>query len=491
MSHVFISYSKKNRDYAYAFAEFLQANGFNIWIDRVGIEYGVDWWDAIVEGLDTCGAFVVIMTPESKASDWVKRETFLALQWKKPLFPLLLNGANWEVFVLTQYVDVSAGAMPDTDFLERLSQHVTPRKKAGENKSKLTPEKQTQQSVPHTRFDIDRAIADFGRAYREHNWSRALEILGRIRASGEDPAPFDPDDFERKVQAAVAEEKRQQEEAEFIAERDRRYGRVLAMAEYADDSTIWAALQKFWEGFPDYDPNAIADQVRPKPVTPKRKITDILPRPFEWCDIPAGRVEIADGHGWFDVPAFQIAKYPVTVAQYEVFIGAGGYQNREWWTEAGWEAREQGWDWDDKSSSWKSTGKPWTQPRSMGDKDYKKFFIPDHPIIGVSWYEAMAFCRWLSEVLGDGVGARGPSPLPTTITLPSEQQWQRAAQGDDGRAYPWGKDFDANRCNSSVKSKSLGTTPVTQGCISSCWQGYRIESREARKDSRCPARKKP
>jgi formylglycine-generating enzyme required for sulfatase activity len=212
-----------------------------------------------------------------------------------------------------------------------------------------------------------------------------------------------------------------------------------------------------------WSPSPLPQQPSPptQSTQPKRKITDILPTPFEfeWCDIPTGGVEIAN-HGWFHVPAFQIAKYPVTVAQYEVFMQAGGYQNQEWWTEAGWEARKQSWDWKSKSISWKPTGKSWTQPRYMGDKNYEKFFIPDHPIIGVSWYEAMAFCRWLTTTLnGDGGVSHD---LPLRITLPTEQQWQRAAQGDDGRAYPWGKTFDANRCNSSVKSSSSGTTPVTR-----------------------------
>lgn len=71
------------------------------------LRYGVDWWDAIVAGLKGAGASVVVMTPEAKASEWVKREVFLALDWKKPLFPLLLNGDNWELFVTTQYCKVA------------------------------------------------------------------------------------------------------------------------------------------------------------------------------------------------------------------------------------------------------------------------------------------------------------------------------------------------------------------------------------------------
>src|SRR5690606_8543992 len=75
----------------------------------------------------------------------------------------------------------------------------------------------------------------------------------------------------------------------------------------------------------------------------------------------------------------------------------------------------------------------------------------DYPVVGVSWYEAVAFCRWLSEATGEA------------ITLPTEEQWQYAAQGDDGRKYPWGDEWDCTRCNNSVEPcHSDGTTPVRQ-----------------------------
>jgi formylglycine-generating enzyme required for sulfatase activity len=68
-------------------------------------------------------------------------------------------------------------------------------------------------------------------------------------------------------------------------------------------------------------------------------------------------------------------------------------------------------------------------------------------VVGVSWYEALAFCRWLGEQTGEN------------ILLPTEQQWQRAAQGDDNRTYPWGEGIDDSRCN---YSRNVGrTTPVT------------------------------
>src|SRR5690606_22290045 len=69
-------------------------------------------------------------------------------------------------------------------------------------------------------------------------------------------------------------------------------------------------------------------------------------------------------------------------------------------------------------------------------------------------------CRWLSATLTPTPSPRGRGEQ-WQITLPTEQQWQRAAQGDDGRKYPWGNDFDPQRCN--TEESGIGKpTPVTQ-----------------------------
>jgi formylglycine-generating enzyme required for sulfatase activity len=187
----------------------------------------------------------------------------------------------------------------------------------------------------------------------------------------------------------------------------------------------------------------------------RSRVYDILPPPFEWVEIPAGRVTleaggyVPEGGQTFDMPAFAIAKYPVTNAQYAKFVEAGGYNQRRWWTEAGWEAKERGID--DVDGIFVPTGNAWTQPR------YPDFYADlsgtDYPVIFISWYEAAAFCLWLSEVASE------------RISLPTDQQWQRAAQGDDGRVYPWGNEWDGKRCNNTPfgqKWINRRTSTVTQ-----------------------------
>lgn len=168
------------------------------------------------------------------------------------------------------------------------------------------------------------------------------------------------------------------------------------------------------------------------------KSSTILPFQLHWIEIPSGKVRLgrtrsSDG-GYikqetvFEVIPFSISKYPITNAQFAQFIEAGGYRKPHWWTQEGWQICQQN---------------QWTMPRYW---QAARFNQAEQPVVGISWYEAVAFCLWLSEVAGQ------------MIILPTEQQWQYAAQGHDARKYPWGDIWDASRCN--VDSEK--PTPVKQ-----------------------------
>jgi formylglycine-generating enzyme required for sulfatase activity len=166
-------------------------------------------------------------------------------------------------------------------------------------------------------------------------------------------------------------------------------------------------------------------------VTPAHKLRsiDILPPPFAWIDIPAGKVVIDSETK--TVAPFQIAKYPITNAQFAKFVEADGYNQLKWLTEVGWKQREG-----------------WTQPRYWDNSNLNK---DDQPVVGVSWYEAVAFCLWLSAATDE------------SIMIPTEVQWQYAAQGDEGRAYPWGNNWDGSRCNNNVNGQGIRrTSPVRE-----------------------------
>ena len=111
-----------------------------------------------------------------------------------------------------------------------------------------------------------------------------------------------------------------------------------------------------------------------------------------------------------DLDGFWMAETEVTNAQYRAFVEARGYQQRELWPDAGWQWREDN---------------GITQPRYWDDENWNQ---PDRPVVGVGWYEAVAYTRWLAQEAG------------VDVRLPTEAQWEKAARGTDGRAWPWGNE---------------------------------------------------
>ncbi len=184
--------------------------------------------------------------------------------------------------------------------------------------------------------------------------------------------------------------------------------------------------------------------------------SDGLPN-IAWVKIPAGPFLMGsvdeDGQAYnnekpqqqVELPGYWIMKYPVTQAQYGAFIAAEGYSERRYWTEAGWK--------------WKESERV-TGPGQYGDP----FDLPTHPVVGVSWYEAMAYCRWLTEVLQAYPGAVPAEwrNQRVEVRLPSESEWEKAARGADGRIYPWGNEPDSARAN--YTDTGIGTTSAV-GCF--------------------------
>jgi formylglycine-generating enzyme required for sulfatase activity len=112
-----------------------------------------------------------------------------------------------------------------------------------------------------------------------------------------------------------------------------------------------------------------------------------------------------------ELPDYRIGKFPVTNEQYAVFVAQTG------------RLVEPALDWPGQAPSKK---------------------LERHPVSGVTWYEAMDYCLWLSEQTGRG------------YSLPNEAEWEKAARGVDGRTYPWGDVWQSDRCNHGAEE----TAPV-------------------------------
>jgi formylglycine-generating enzyme required for sulfatase activity len=126
MGHIFISYSHKDTVYAHQLAENLQSMGFEVWIDE-RLDYGSQWPQELQKQLDSCSAFIVIMSPRSYESEWVQSELQRARRKLKPIFPMLLEGEEpWLSVESTQYYDVRGQVNPDSRFYSALKTVMTP-----------------------------------------------------------------------------------------------------------------------------------------------------------------------------------------------------------------------------------------------------------------------------------------------------------------------------------------------------------------------------
>ena len=143
---------------------------------------------------------------------------------------------------------------------------------------------------------------------------------------------------------------------------------------------------------------------------------------------PRGKADV-DRDGYATAPQhtaaitkpFWLDLTPVTNESYEQFKQDGGYTTKEFWTADGWE--------------WSRASRGWIP------KNYASVSGPKYPRVGVTWFEADAYCRWR--------GGR----------LPTEAEWEWALRGSENRIYPWGDSFDRDR----VTIKDISSMPIEVG----------------------------
>jgi formylglycine-generating enzyme required for sulfatase activity len=169
---------------------------------------------------------------------------------------------------------------------------------------------------------------------------------------------------------------------------------------------------------------------------------------------------------------FWIGKYPVTNAQYARFLDAPDFGKEEYWKgflkfnedciQIGrW--KDEGWQWLQKESKGKRI-----EPRYWQDDDIG-IYDPENPVVGITWFEANAYCNWLFCHWQGLAESRANSGLsPCLLRLPLETEWVVSAGGDSpsGR-YPWDPHGKVSKrekeivMRANVKESNIGhTTPV-------------------------------
>ncbi len=184
---------------------------------------------------------------------------------------------------------------------------------------------------------------------------------------------------------------------------------------------------------------------------------------FDWVTIPAGEFTMGSDkqkdklaydnelpQHRLHLPAYRIARTPVTVAQFAAFVEATGHKTTA--EERGFARGWTGEKWDDVKGAY------WRHPRGPASDVAQK---QDHPVTCVSWHDARAFCAWASRATGE------------KVQLPSEAEWEKAARGPStgsgaGRIYPWGDQLPTDKlCNfgwkvgdtTAVDSYPAGASP--------------------------------
>jgi formylglycine-generating enzyme required for sulfatase activity len=210
---------------------------------------------------------------------------------------------------------------------------------------------------------------------------------------------------------------------------------------------------------------------------------------MHFCAVPAGPFAIGDGNeqhtnSHLDYE-YWLARYPVTNAQFQQFMAAGGYATKAYWPEAiaarFWQQGKFKGRYDDEARN---------HPYDFGEP----FHLPNHPVVGVSWYEALAFTRWLTDYLRDQL------PPGWRITLPSEAEWEKAARGGEmvpvqsqpfalsapnhnahqlktnpkpTRVYPWTNDSSVTE-QANCKGSNIAATSAV-GCFAGGASPYGVE----------------
>ncbi|MEW8438530.1 MAG: SUMF1/EgtB/PvdO family nonheme iron enzyme, partial [Candidatus Thiodiazotropha taylori] len=367
----FISYSNRGKEWAHGIQSHLASHGFTTQIVDEVITPNESWNDAIREALEQSACLIAIVTGDLADSRFVSAELEFVSSLGKTIIPVRVEEAGIPQYpTMTQAIEFTHEPIP-WDELVRSCEQALGRSQTPENAqfNELLKKLEDPQTTPEERLKIGDQLAEMGDT-RPGVGVREFEII----------------EYPPGIEALLDEI----DNIETKPERRLEIGDELAQLE---DPRPGVGLDE--QGLPDID----------------------------WVEIPGGEFIYGEEkqQQQLTLDSFFIARYPITSAQYQTFIDAGGYEEERWWRDLERQSPEES---------------RWNQP--------------NRPRENVSWYEAIAFCRWLSQQLG------------YEIRLPTEQEWEKAARGTDGREYPWGNGYRAGFANVDENETTAGPSYLGQ-----------------------------
>ena len=428
---LFVSYARLDKPYCIQIIHTLEVH--EIWFDQ-RMHAGQHWWDEIRRRLEWCDGFVYLMSPESVASTYCQQEFDMARQRGCYIFPVLIHPDTELPAILNdlQYVDFSRGITAEAvkTLLNSIYSAET------ESIRQQTPQRRTisAETVKPPTVNAVSVVSAATNAMKNEQYDQAVFMLKRAKSTGFNSRFVNIDDVLAEAEAGL-------ERQIYLREAGREYVQIVDLVHFDLTHNLGCrAFHAFREHFPDYDPDDLLALCGDAPLDatitsapePEPFVSDFELPWLEWCAVPEGVVELAtkteDGRANMvqrKVAAFQMSRYPVTNAQYQVFVDdPDGYTNPVWW------------QFSQAATTW-HTENPEVHPVTFsGD---------ERPRERINWYEAVAFCNWLS------------AKLNVHITLPTDLQWIRAARGDDQRKYPWGDNFDQDFCNTRESDIKMTT----------------------------------
>ncbi|MBL8161773.1 MAG: SUMF1/EgtB/PvdO family nonheme iron enzyme [Anaerolineae bacterium] len=441
MLDVFVSYSRRNLGFVQLLVNALKKGNKALWFDQIkepleGIAPGTRFWEEIAYGIENSDNFLFVATPQSVASAYCHAEIAHARYHLRRIVMVLYCGENGEGDTWRD-IDAAIKAIPDDSELPRniMSPVLSLKMLASENWLELSKIQyvmfsdsiQFEQSSRELirALDIDLAWIKLHSQLRQAAvlWAKSNFSYGYLWSA------------ERLKPVYEMLERRKPELDPLVLDFIRPESEhLLAELEHLDighhrRSAIGNRLE------------AIGDTREGVGLR-----VDGLPD-IKWVPVPAGKIELKDYYdgknlGEFDVSPFYIAQYPITYSQFQVFLDASdGFDIDEWWQVVIEKYRKQ----------------------RMNEQSNK---FDNHPRDSVSWYQAVAFCRWLTAKLPRDAWPSDDVPIGNDwiIRLPTEWEWQHVATcGQKDFVYPWGKEWDGRRTNTNEsgleQSTAVGVYP--------------------------------